>query len=251
MDSPAIKALPNVDVEAPSSTPGGLAASLEPASDGALVVEPGKTKRCTICRKLLPISEFGKNKLGKEGLQAYCRPCNNLQHRQYRKDHPEKEREVYLRRRQKNLEKFLYNKKEFAIKWRYGITMDEYNKMIEKSENRCAICNKEFTKDNHVHIDHDHSKNKGDNGFIRGLLCGKCNIGLGQFYDDPENLIKAAAYLRNARSEQADVLDRQSPPSLLGNREAPTMGELGAVLHQNFDAIKDSPDGDGRVEVNG
>jgi len=41
-------------------------------------------------------------------------------------------------------------------------------------------------------LDHDHKKQKGDVGFLRGWLCHKCNTGGGKFNDDPELLRKAA-----------------------------------------------------------
>lgn len=50
-------------------------------------------------------------------------------------------------------------------------------------EGKCAICGSTGPK---WHLDHDHTS-----GNIRGVLCAKCNLGLGQFNDDPQ-LLKAA-----------------------------------------------------------
>lgn len=61
----------------------------------------------------------------------------------------------------------------------------------------CDICG---DKDWRIVFDHCHAK-----GHARGWLCDGCNKGLGSFRDDPERLIKAAAYLKR----YAHVVDPQ------------------------------------------
>lgn len=36
-----------------------------------------ETKRCSRCGSILPLSQFGKNKRNKDGLQLYCKQCHN------------------------------------------------------------------------------------------------------------------------------------------------------------------------------
>ena len=59
----------------------------------------------------------------------------------------------------------------------------------EQDNSGCAICSGK-PKDGRWHIDHDHKT-----GRIRGILCARCNIGLGMFLDQPELLTRAAHYL--------------------------------------------------------
>ncbi len=87
--------------------------------------------------------------------------------------------------------------KDWFIKSKYGISLREYEKMYKKQKGLCAICGEEETRKNRhtsvcrLHIDHDHITKK-----IRGLLCHKCNNGLGNFRDNPEFLLIAIQYLR-------------------------------------------------------
>ncbi len=70
------------------------------------------------------------------------------------------------------------------------ITLKEFDTMKEKCNNKCEICKIDFNENN-LFIDHDHITGK-----VRGLLCNKCNTGLGQF-DDNDNLVEIALkYLR-------------------------------------------------------
>jgi hypothetical protein len=114
--------------------------------------------------------------------------------RAYRKAHPEKYKETKRKNRlkykdeinsynkqyyEKNKNKFDKNKKrnQFLLN-RYGITIEEYDALIIKQDNKCGICNKPFTgKGKRLSIDHVHDETKR----IRGLLCGKCNSAIGLF----------------------------------------------------------------------
>lgn len=74
----------------------------------------------------------------------------------------------------------------------YGITREQYDELLAAQGNRCAICGSDEWpgKNRAPHVDHDHGTGK-----VRGLLCGKCNTGLGQFDDDPTRLAAAIEYL--------------------------------------------------------
>jgi len=76
--------------------------------------------------------------------------------------------------------------KERRLKYEYGLTVDDFNKMLEDSEGKCAICERESK----LVIDHCHSSGK-----VRGLLCQTCNKGLGLVYDSRAYLYRAIQYL--------------------------------------------------------
>lgn len=75
----------------------------------------------------------------------------------------------------------------------YGITVEEYWVMFESQLGLCAICKTEQPDGRSMAIDHCHAK-----GHVRGLLCRRCNTGLGVFEDDIDRLLSAVAYLRNS-----------------------------------------------------
>ena len=73
---------------------------------------------------------------------------------------------------------------------RYGLEEDERRRLLAAQSGRCAICREGAPSC----VDHDHRSAE-----VRGLLCRTCNAGLGQFRDDPELLLRAAAYLEGLR----------------------------------------------------
>jgi len=82
------------------------------------------------------------------------------------------------------------------LKRNYNITLARYEEMFESQNGVCAICGKKESSRHksgitrHLAVDHNHNT-----GIIRGLLCAKCNLLLGQFKDNPKFLLKAANYL--------------------------------------------------------
>ena len=101
-------------------------------------------------------------------------------------------KERYVRRRATQREQVIFRQ--------FKLTTDQFNALLAKQENRCAICAKHFVTDmleygdrkksNRPHIDHDHATGK-----VRGLLCPACNLGIGYFSDNVATLINAACYL--------------------------------------------------------
>jgi hypothetical protein len=86
--------------------------------------------------------------------------------------------------------------KDYRLKYLYGIPLAEYERLRARQHNACAICGR--APDGALRVDHDHRT-----GRVRGLLCNKCNIGLGLLGDDRESLTRAIAYLDSSSSTVA------------------------------------------------
>lgn len=76
------------------------------------------------------------------------------------------------------------------LKFNYGIDIVEYERLFDLQGGVCAICNLGVM--GNLSVDHDH-----ETGEVRGLLCDKCNEGIGCLKEDPGILLKAVEYLNN------------------------------------------------------
>lgn len=79
----------------------------------------------------------------------------------------------------------------------YGLALADYDAMLVAQNNLCAICrvDKPGGNSTHWHVDHNHVT-----GQVRGLLCGRCNLGLGYFRDDTGRLASAITYLEGDKA---------------------------------------------------
>jgi NADH:ubiquinone oxidoreductase 49 kD subunit 7 len=88
-----------------------------------------------------------------------------------------------------------------SLRRAYGITLEWYRERLAQQNNVCAICKQPETavirgKVISMPVDHDHKT-----GSPRGLLCTKCNRGLGLFSDSVDNLQEAVNYLMRYAKE--------------------------------------------------
>jgi DNA-directed RNA polymerase subunit RPC12/RpoP len=117
-------------------------------------------RRCSRCGRKLPMSEFYRD------ADYWCKEC-------YSKYHKENRNYDYL-----------YKK--------YDMTETEYLDMFKIQDGKCAICGNEIENER-LAVDHNH-----ETGRIRGLLCAKCNSGLGMFNDNIGLLQNAIKYLQKS-----------------------------------------------------
>ena len=92
-----------------------------------------------------------------------------------------------------------------SLQRNYGITEEDYDAMVVAQNGLCAVCGKPpktggVRAASRLHVDHDHVT-----GRVRALLCLTCNHGLGNFYDNPELMRAAAAYVEAFRLPAAPL----------------------------------------------
>lgn len=115
----------------------------------------------------------------------------------WKKLNPEKRKANGLRYYRKHKETVLvkarlhYSKNKYqcylkSIKLKYGLTKENYNKLLIKQNYKCFLC----LRKRKLVVDHNHKTNQ-----IRGLLCQRCNIGIG-FLDNTNLVQKAINYVR-------------------------------------------------------
>jgi hypothetical protein len=150
-----------------------------------------KEKGCARCGILLTDSN-------RDYRNVYCKTCLKIQKAEHYQRHKEK-----IKQRVKK-----YNKenpdigRNRELKKNFDTTLQEYNIMLKKQNGVCAICGSKLPLgkyNTNFLVDHDHLTKK-----VRGLLCGRCNFGLGQFQDNSTLLRKAAEYLDQNTSQPTD-----------------------------------------------
>jgi len=141
-------------------------------------------RKCTVCKIKKPLDSFWNDKTRKLGKKYVCKECSNK----------------YQRSEKYKAYKRTYAKKTACwrasyYKFKFNISMKDYNKLFVKQNGCCAVCGRhqsEFNK--RLTVDHNHLTKK-----IRGLLCEDCNLGIGRLKDSIEILQKAIQYLEDKR----------------------------------------------------
>jgi len=119
--------------------------------------------------------------------------------RQWEKDNPERKKQLNKQWNKDHPKRVRETSRRAKMKYRYGLSYEDWLEMWESQDGKCAICGKIFITPSDAHIDHDHKTDE-----LRGLLCKKCNFGISFFDDDPEPLAKAIKYLKKYRQERSE-----------------------------------------------
>lgn len=124
---------------------------------------------------------------------GHCIECTRYKNNEQRRDAGDKYAKSEKGRDQQKRARAKYNtrRRDVVLQNMYGISLEEYNNLYLLQGECCAICKKHqknFTKN--LFVDHCHVT-----GQVRGLLCHKCNSGLGLFEDSLTYLETAIKYL--------------------------------------------------------
>lgn len=159
---------------------------------------------CGKCRDFRADAEFYPS-LVKRGW-GRCRACvngadkavlNAARREKYQKDveaHRARDRKRHARRvadpdaRKRYLEKL----RRESLRRLFGMTEAEYDARLIAQGGGCAICG--VTPDvvqRNLSVDHCHTT-----GAVRGILCNRCNTGIGLLGDSVDGVARALAYLR-------------------------------------------------------
>ena len=127
--------------------------------------DPGPTKTCSKCGQkfLATIEFFCRDARQSNGLTKWCKLCRTIATKVWNKHNPKK---VQAHNRQHHLKR------------KFGLTLDQYDQMFESQNGVCGICGKPDITGKYLYVDHNH-----ETGKVRGLLCHRCNCGLGYFED--------------------------------------------------------------------
>lgn len=141
-------------------------------------------KVCSQCGEKKPFTEFSKHRWN-DGLRPDCKAC------------------VCVRSRRRAQ---LLGTREMTAR-KHGINAALFEEVWTIQGKCCAICGTPADpKVRAPAIDHDHTTSR-----LRGILCARCNGGLGMFKDDPALLRRAVVYLdfyRDGWQLLADVVEK-------------------------------------------
>lgn len=87
--------------------------------------------------------------------------------------------------------------RNWHIKRKYGLSMEDKENLLKKQKNNCAICEKPFSKKEKNYIDHCHKSGK-----VRGIVHGRCNILLGFSKENIETLKMVIQYIKKHQNKQ-------------------------------------------------
>lgn len=113
--------------------------------------------------------------------------------KEWRKREGKKEHLAKLMRKYNKEGRYKRTAKNCVLKKRYGINIEDYDKIIRRQDGKCDICGiiLEEIKKKKRHLDHNHKTS-----LVRGILCNRCNMLIGACNENEKILEEAIKYLK-------------------------------------------------------
>ena len=182
------------------------------------IIDDVEYKYCGRCGTWKILSEFSLSKRTWDNLYTWCRMCSakyhieNKEHhnelaRKWRNENKEYANETSRKWHTKNKghanemrRKWYFENKDQTyfkhIERIYGVTYEQWNNVLDIQHDKCAVCKQPFENTKSCNIEHDHTKDIGDIGYFRGIVCMQCNILLSKCNDDITILQNLITYLQ-------------------------------------------------------
>src|SRR5947208_1437893 len=125
-------------------------------------------KRCSKCGETKPLSEFYVDKNGRDGYRGDCKACMRAGAAERYRRNPEPARERARKWNQENRERYHARMQAYKasgrkrisdrkshLKRTFGMTVDDYERMLGEQGGGCAICGRPPRDDIALHVDHD------------------------------------------------------------------------------------------------
>ena len=121
-------------------------------------------RKCWVCKKIMRIEKFVKERRRKSGYNYICKKCQLKKHKEWRENNPEKTKEWREKDR-------LYQKIK-RLKLRFQI--------FQRDNFTCQYCGRKVPKVE-LQVDHKYPKSKGGLNKIENYItaCKDCNLGKG------------------------------------------------------------------------
>ena len=149
-------------------------------------------KECKTCGEHKPAEAFPRNGMG--GRKPHCGTCRNSK---YRDEYVPAKSAAYHAHKMQSDPYYSQKRRWYGVESRTGWSREQSMAALETQRGLCAICSRALKRtgrrgSDNLHHDHCHDSEK-----TRALLCSSCNIGLGKFRDNPDLMMRAAAYLEH------------------------------------------------------
>jgi hypothetical protein len=149
---------------------------------------------CRICKVPLTNDNWYSSNQRSGHTNPICISCQREDAKKYYNPKAAKEERntpEYKEKFRNYMREYMQEHPFLGLKYRYGLSEEDFKRMLEEQNNTCASCHLSFSLERRPTVDHNHKTEK-----VRGLLCGQCNRVIGMANDNVDILVDAIEYLK-------------------------------------------------------